>query len=73
MKPKRDELRSGFAFTFNLRPYTKGAFALNRISVGARAVLCDDARVMGGVVVEAGAYTVHFSAQPELFLTQNTP
>ena len=34
---------------------TKGAFALNRIGVGARATLCNDARVMGGVLVEEDA------------------
>lgn len=30
---------------------TKGAFTLNEIRVGARATLCNDARIMGGVEV----------------------
>ena len=34
---------------------SKGAFALAPIRVGARATLCSDARLMGGVVVEEGA------------------
>ena len=34
---------------------TRGTFALERIVVGARATLCNDARAMGGVVVEEDA------------------
>jgi hypothetical protein len=63
LKLNCDEPLSDFAFKFNVRRYTSAR--------AAQFVAIEDQIVV--IYAQAGLTLVHFSAQPEPFLTQNTP
>jgi hypothetical protein len=68
-----DELLSCFAFRFNVRRYITGCLRQGRRRRPSRACCPAASRPTSCAPTWQGLALVHFSAQPEPSLTQNTP
>jgi hypothetical protein len=72
LKLENEKVLSNYAFEFNLRRYNKGAPGSSSETSAAATMRQEELQAsLAGAHERQGLTLVHFSAQPELFLTKH--